>query len=145
MSGHGFGTMIDVSGWQCQRANGFISGNPRCHYNDVMISAMASQITSLTIVYSAVYSGTDQRKLGLCEGNSPHKGPATLKLFPFDDVIMVAEYFNRLGSCLNVNLNANCQVMCIFTLEVPQNFVRHFELCYVLTKYESKSPISKEH
>ena len=32
------------------------------HYNDVMISAMASQITSLTIVYSTVYSGTDERK-----------------------------------------------------------------------------------
>ena len=32
------------------------------HYNDVRMSAMASQITSLTIVYSTVYSGTDQRK-----------------------------------------------------------------------------------
>ena len=37
---------------------------------------MASQITSLTIVSTTVYSGTDQGKLklrvtGLCEGNSP--------------------------------------------------------------------------
>ena len=32
------------------------------HYNDVIMSAMASQITSLTIVYSTVYSGADQRK-----------------------------------------------------------------------------------
>ena len=32
------------------------------HYNDVMIRAMASQITSLTIVYSSVYSGADGRK-----------------------------------------------------------------------------------
>ena len=32
------------------------------HYNDVIMSAMASQITSFTIVYSTVYSGTDQRK-----------------------------------------------------------------------------------
>ena len=32
------------------------------HYNDVIMSAMASQITSLTIVYSMVYSGADQRK-----------------------------------------------------------------------------------
>ena len=32
------------------------------HYNDVIMSAMASQITSLTIVYSTVYSGVDQRK-----------------------------------------------------------------------------------
>ena len=32
------------------------------HYNDVIMDAMASQITSLTIVYSPVYSGADQRK-----------------------------------------------------------------------------------
>ena len=32
------------------------------HYNDVVMSAMASQITSLTIVYRTVYSGADQRK-----------------------------------------------------------------------------------
>ena len=60
-------------------------------YND------KSQITSLTIVYSSVYSGADQRKLrvtGLCEGNSPVTGefpaqrPVTRKIFPFDDVIM---------------------------------------------------------
>ena len=33
-----------------------------CHYNDVTMDSLASQITSLTIVYSAVYSGADQRK-----------------------------------------------------------------------------------
>ena len=31
-------------------------------YSDVTISVTTSQITSLTIVYSAVYSGADQRK-----------------------------------------------------------------------------------
>ena len=31
------------------------------HYNDVIISAMASQITSLTIVYSTVYSGRSKK------------------------------------------------------------------------------------
>ena len=31
-------------------------------YNDIIMGAMASQITSLTIVYSTVYSGADQRK-----------------------------------------------------------------------------------
>ena len=70
------------------------------HYNDVIMSAMASQITSLTIVYSTVFSGADQRKhqssasLAFVRGihrwplNSPHKGPATRKMFPFDDAIM---------------------------------------------------------
>ena len=71
-----------------------------CHYNDVIMSLFASQITSLTIVYSTVYSDADQRKhqsaaslafvRGIHRGpvNSPHKGPVTRKMFPFDDVIM---------------------------------------------------------
>ena len=33
-----------------------------CHYRDVLMSTMASQITSLEIVYLTVYSGADQRK-----------------------------------------------------------------------------------
>ena len=32
------------------------------HYSDVIMGVMTSQITSLTVVYSTVYSGTDQRK-----------------------------------------------------------------------------------
>ena len=70
------------------------------HYNDVIMSAIASQITSLTIVYSIVYSGAYQTKhqssasLAFVRGihrwpvNSPHKWPVTRKMFPFDDVIM---------------------------------------------------------
>ena len=33
------------------------------HYGDVIMSGIASQITSLTIVYSTAYSDADQRKL----------------------------------------------------------------------------------
>ena len=70
------------------------------HYSDVIRSAMASQITSLVIVYSTVYWGADQRKhkssaslafeMGIHRWsvNSPHKGPATQNMFPFDNVIM---------------------------------------------------------
>ena len=69
------------------------------HYSDIIMNATASQITSLTIIYSTVYSGEDQRKyqssasLAFVWGihrwpvNSPHKGPVTRKMFPFDDVI----------------------------------------------------------
>ena len=32
------------------------------HYNDVIMSTMASQTTSLMIVYSTIYIGADQRK-----------------------------------------------------------------------------------
>ena len=51
----------------------------RIHYNDVIMSAMAARITSLTIVYSIVYSGADQKNskfhvTGLCVGNSPITG-----------------------------------------------------------------------
>ena len=65
------------------------------------MNMMASQITSLTIVYSTVWSDANQRKhqssallafvRGIHRGpvNSPHKWPATRKMFPFDDVIMV--------------------------------------------------------
>ena len=71
------------------------------HYDDVIMDAIASQITSFTIVYSAVYSDADQSKhqssasLAFVRGihrwpvNSPHKGPVTRKMFPFDDVIML--------------------------------------------------------
>ena len=64
------------------------------------MNAMASQITSLTIVYWTVYLGVDQRQdqssasLAFVWGihrwpvNSPHKRPVTQKMFPFDDVIM---------------------------------------------------------
>ena len=72
------------------------------HYSDVIRSAMVSQFTSLTIVYSSVYSDPDQRKnqssasLAFVRGirrwlvNSPYKRPVTWKLFPFDDVIMIS-------------------------------------------------------
>ena len=84
------------------------------NYNDVIMSTMASQITSLTSVYSTVYSDTDQRNhqssasLAFVRGihrwpvNSPHKGPVTRKMFPFDDVIMVSSVIClnfMLGSC----------------------------------------------
>ena len=39
-----------------------VSGWGLVHYDDVIMMAIASQITSLTIVYSAVYSGAHQRK-----------------------------------------------------------------------------------
>ena len=62
---------------------------------------MASKITSFTSVYSAVYSGADNRKpqsfasLAFVWGihrwpvNSPHKWPVTRKMFAFDYVVML--------------------------------------------------------
>ena len=72
------------------------------HYCDAIMGIVASQITSLTIVYTSVYSDADQRKhqssaslafvWGIHRGpvNSPHKWPVTRKMFPFDDVFMLS-------------------------------------------------------
>ena len=69
------------------------------YYDDVIMGPMSSQITSITNVYSTVYSGVDQRNhqssasLAFLRGshrwpvNSSHKGPVTRKMFPFDDFI----------------------------------------------------------
>ena len=79
------------------------------------MGTMASQITSVSIVYSIVCSGTDQRKhqssaslafvKGIHRGPviSPHKSPVMQKMIPFDDVIM----------CLCVSLCAS--IMSFYT------------------------------
>ena len=71
------------------------------HCNDIIMGAMASQITSPAIVYSSVYSGSDQRKhqssasLAFVRGihrspeNYPRKWPVTRQMFPFDDIITI--------------------------------------------------------
>ena len=84
---------------------------PRCcnlfknafHYNDIIMSMTASQITSLTLVYSSVHSDTYQRKHQSSASRdfvwgihrspmiSPHKGPVMRKMFPFDAVIMLTK------------------------------------------------------
>ena len=63
---------------------------------------IASQITSLPVVCSIVYSGVNQRKHQSSASlafvreihrgpvNFPHKWPVTRKMFPFDDVIMIS-------------------------------------------------------
>ena len=78
------------------------------HYNDVIMGPIASQITSLTIVYSIVYSDADQskhqsssslafvREIQRGPVNSPHKWPVTRKMFPFDDVIMLQNQYTLL-------------------------------------------------
>ena len=71
------------------------------HNDDVIMTMLESQITSLTVVYSIVYSGVHQRKHQSSASlafvreihrgpvNFPHKWPVTRKMFPFDDVIMI--------------------------------------------------------
>ena len=99
---------LDLSGWASwfQWCNNFtfLGKFTVCffgadHYNDVIKTAMVSQITSLTVVYSTVYSGANQRKrqcfasLASVRGiprspANPPQRPVTRKTFPFDDVIV---------------------------------------------------------
>ena len=68
-------------------------------YSDVLMNAMASQITSISIVRPTVCSGADKKHQSSVSSafvrgihrwpvDSPHKWPVTRKMFPFDDVIM---------------------------------------------------------
>ena len=77
------------------------------------MSTMVSQITGVSIVYSNVGSGADQIKnqsstsLAFVRGihrwrvNSPHKGPVTRNMFPFDDVIMLHTHMHAcMSQCI---------------------------------------------
>ena len=99
-------------------------------YCDVTMGAMASQITSLTIVYSRA----DQRKhessasLAFVRGilrwpeNSPHKWPATRKRFPFDDVIMskanLRDLIAATGLVMLLKLDSNHWFFILYHIEI---------------------------
>ena len=101
------------------------------------MSEIASQITSLTIVYSTVLSGADQSKhqssaslafvweIHRWPVNFPHKWPVTRKIFPFDDVIMIKALtwtiFSRISMRILMTLTK------IVTLEVPDYYYRYME------------------
>ena len=84
------------------------------HYSDVIMSAIASQITSVSIVYSTVCSGADQIKhrssasLAFVRGshrwpvNSSQNWPVTRKMLPFNDVIMTSEISDNIKAAVVV-------------------------------------------
>ena len=73
------------------------------HYSDVIMGVMGSRIIVVFVIYSTVCSGVDHWKhqssasLASVRGihrwpvNSPHKGPITRKMFPFDHIIMTSQ------------------------------------------------------
>ena len=107
------------------------------HYSDIIIGLMVSQITGVSIVCSTVCSGADQRNcqssasLAFVRGihwwlvNSPHKGPAMQKMFPFDDVIMISHNLNQWwpSSLVCIYLNKN-------------NFPNDISMALNLTQYD---------
>ena len=93
------------------------------HNSYVIMGAIASLITSLTIVYSTVHPIADQRKhqssasLTFVRGihrrlvNSPHKWPVTRKMFPFDDVIIFTIVYIKSGVILLITDNKDNKVI----------------------------------
>ena len=87
------------------------------HYSSVIMSALAFQITGVSIVCSTLCSWADQRKhqspawLAFVGGIHrrpvvlPHKEPVPRKMFPFDDVIMyqVVWRVSRSASILSID------------------------------------------
>ena len=104
--------MVNLITWQLYETSVF-NVSTKSHYSDVIVNAMASEITGVTIGYSTVSLGADQRKhessvpLAFVRGihrwsvNSPHKGPVTRKMIPFDDVIMANRITQLPGNTTN--------------------------------------------
>ena len=101
------------------------------------MGAIASQNTSLTIVYSIIYSDADQRKhqssaslafvRGIHRGpvNSPHKWPVMRKMFPFDDVIMLLNFikyknkWHMSSACIYIYIYIYIRVLGCADFSVP--------------------------
>ena len=103
------------------------------YYNDVIMGTTASQITSLALVYLAVYSGADKKKThqssaslafvrGIHRGpvNSIHKWPVMRKMVPFDGVIMT--FMHILDTYLIASENRKT-TSCQYELTVPVSAV----------------------
>ena len=129
------------------------------------MDAIASQITSLTIVYSTVYSDADQskhqssaslafvREIHRGPVNFPHKWPVTRKMFPFDDVIMppvTTVDSPRQGSVIYKVLHAMTFSVRIILrwkqLNLNEIFTKYYMLCVVFDEpaLGKKTPWSKK-
>ena len=120
------------------------------HYSDIIMSAMESQITGVSVVCSAACSGADQRKhqsptsLGLCEGNPPvtsgfpSQRASNAKKFPF--VIMcirVLMYVVEIMSSAVYDWPSGCFVPILRVLALVSAYLR-------LIHFVSKNFLPKE-
>ena len=101
------------------------------------MGAVALRITSLTFVYSTLYSDADQRKhqspasLAFVRGihrdpvNSSHKWPVTRRIIPFDDVIMEYRVNGSVYGCHADNTSSEIKD---FIKSCPEQYYQHHEL-----------------
>ena len=108
------------------------------------MTMLASQITSLTVVYSIVYSGVNQRKHQSSASlafvreihrgpvNFPHKWRVTRKMFPFDDVIMYSQEVPANGFVMLCYIMVSLSVLRGTTV-YPKKYAHGFVvLCFVV-------------
>ena len=117
---------LRIMAWQCHQR----------YYHDVVMSAMASQITSLVIVYSTVYSSADQRKHEISASpafvqeihrwpvNSPHKGPVMTKMFPF--------WWRHHGCDMDLDILVSCHDILQTEVDAPGQWYRKNINCHWL-------------
>ena len=121
------------------------------HYNDVMISAMASQNHQprgclLNRLFGRRSKKTSKLRLtGLCAGNSPVTGEraSNVEIFPFDDVIMsiyltLASLFQRQSYDCTRAQSVHVKYMVIPALQsVPNNIQKQktWSLCIISVIY----------
>ena len=97
------------------------------------MSMVVSQITGISIVYSTVCSGTDQRKHQSSASPVTSEGPGTWKMFPFHDTIMIStEYFIRRNLNIMIFFDKTCfkmsSVKCLLCCLSLDMFKVHYHL-----------------
>ena len=104
-------------------------------YNDVIMGAKASQITSFTIVFSAVYSKRGSKKTpnlrvtGLCVGNSPVNGE-----FPAQRACINDRVLQGARTCLDTMVTFSAS--CIFTKPANEGLINtspYFDFIFCTT------------
>ena len=105
------------------------------------MSVMASQITSLMVVYLSVYSGADQRKhqrsaslafvWGIHRWIPRTNGPVTRKMFPFDGIIM-----RLVKGCFYIEMAQNISHFSFFIFSTQWNLAMRLSVtCKLLTMH----------
>ena len=110
------------------------------------MGAMASQITSLTVVCLTVYQRKHQSSASLSfvrgihrwPGNSPHKWPVTQKIFPFDDVSMFKLMLTKKNRSFLIHKQA-CNRTNLMIRDDPKQTYK----CYNPLNFESSHSMQK--
>ena len=101
------------------------------------------KISSITIVYSTVYSGTEQRKYQSSASlaflreihrwpvNFLHKGPVTREILQFDDVIMFDLYFPRY--CTTREINTKITAASAYKVRHSRLYIILYQTCHFRT------------